>query len=101
MSPIGSLTDSAVMSLLGEKKEKYGQIRMWGTLGYGLVAPIAGDLIGRLGLQWAFWGYAILMIGGLLIVIPLPFRQSLSSGSLLNGIRDLFANRAWMLFANR
>jgi MFS family permease len=98
MSPIGSLTDSAILSLLGERKEKYGRIRLWGTLGYGVVAPLAGELIGRFGLQWAFWGYAILMVGGLLIVIPIPFRQSRSSGSFLGGMRNLFANQPWMLF---
>jgi MFS transporter, PPP family, 3-phenylpropionic acid transporter len=98
MSPIGSLTDSAILSLLGERKEKYGRVRLWGTLGYGVVAPLAGELIGRFGLQWAFWGYAILMVVGLLIVIPIPFRQSRSSGSFLGGMRNLFANQPWMLF---
>jgi MFS family permease len=98
MSPIGSLTDSAIMSLLGERKEKYGRVRLWGTLGYGVVAPLAGELIGRYGLQWAFWGYSILMLAGLLIAIPIPFRQSRSSGSFLGGMRNLFANQPWMLF---
>jgi PPP family 3-phenylpropionic acid transporter len=98
MSPIGSLTDSAILSLLGERKEKYGRVRLWGTLGYGVVAPLAGELIGRYGLQWAFWGYAILMLAGLLIAIPIPFRQSRSSGSFLGGMRSLFANQPWMLF---
>lgn len=98
MSPIGSLTDSAIMSLLGERKEKYGRVRLWGTFGYGVVAPLAGELIGRYGLQWAFWGYAILMLAGLLIAIPIPFRQSRSSGSFLGGMRSLFANQPWMLF---
>ena len=51
MSPISSLTDSAVMSLLGKRKDKYGRIRLWGTLGYGMVAPLAGELIGQFGLQ--------------------------------------------------
>jgi PPP family 3-phenylpropionic acid transporter len=98
MSPIGSLTDSAILSLLGERKEKYGRVRLWGTLGYGVVAPLAGELIGRYGLQWAFWGYAILMLAGLLVAIPIPFRQSRSGGSFLGGMRSLFANQPWMLF---
>ena len=98
MSPIGSLADSAIMFLLGEQKEKYGRVRMWGTLGYGMVAPLAGELIGKYGLQWSFWGYATLMLAGLFIVVPIPFRQSRSSGSFLNGMRGLFANRPWMLF---
>ncbi len=97
-SPTSALADSAIMLLLGEKKERYGRVRMWGTLGYGVVAPIAGDLIGRYGLQWSFWGYAILMFAGLLILIPIPFRQSHSSGSIWQGMRGLFANRPWMLF---
>ncbi len=98
VSPISSLADSAVMSLLGERRDQYGRIRLWGTLGFGAVAPLAGELIGRYGLQWTFWGYAILMLAGLLIAIPIPFRQSRSGESFLGGMRSLFTNRLWMLF---
>jgi PPP family 3-phenylpropionic acid transporter len=97
-SPTGSLADSAVLALLGERKERYGRIRLWGTLGYGVIAPFAGELVGRFGLNWAFWGYAILMLGGLLIVTRIPFRQSHSSGSFGGGIRLLLGNQPWMLF---
>lgn len=62
-APTGSLVDSVVLALLGDRKERYGRIRLWGTVGYGVVAPFAGELIGRLGIKWAFWGYAILMMG--------------------------------------
>ncbi len=97
-SPTGSLVDSAVLALLGDRKERYGRIRLWGTIGYGVVAPFAASLIGRLGLKWAFWGYAILMLGGLLVMTQIPFRQSHSSGTFRGGVRLLFANRSWMLF---
>ena len=97
-SPIGSLADSAVMGLLGDRTERYGRFRLWGTVGYGVLAPLAGALVGRYGLKWAFWGYAILLLLGLLALAPLPFRQSHSSGSFLRGMRILFANQAWMLF---
>ena len=97
-APTGPLIDSAVLTLLGDRKERYGRIRLWGTLGYGLVAPFAGNLIGRLGLKWAFWGYAILMLGGLLVITRIPFRQSHSNGSFRGGIRVLFANQPWTLF---
>ncbi len=97
-SPTGSLVDSAVLALLGDRKERYGRIRLWGTIGYGVIAPFAGSLIGRLGLKWAFWGYAILMLGGLLIITRIPFRQSHSNGSFRGGMRVLFANQSWMLF---
>jgi MFS transporter, PPP family, 3-phenylpropionic acid transporter len=97
-SPIISLNDSAVMALLGERGERYGRIRIWGTIGWGAMAPIAGQVIGRFGLRWAFWGYAIFMLIGLLILTRIPFRQSHSSNSFLSGMRTLFANRPWMLF---
>jgi MFS transporter, PPP family, 3-phenylpropionic acid transporter len=97
-SPTGSLVDSAVLTLLGDRRERYGRIRLWGTIGYGVIAPFAGTLIGRLGLKWAFWGYAILMLGGLLVLTRIPFRQSRSGGSFRGGMRLLFANQAWMLF---
>ncbi len=97
-SPTGSLADSAVMALLGDRTERYGRFRLWGTVGYGLMAPLAGGLVGRYGLKWAFWGYAILLLLGLAALAPLPFRQSHSSGSILRGIRSLFTNQPWMLF---
>jgi MFS transporter, PPP family, 3-phenylpropionic acid transporter len=97
-SPSASLVDSAVLTMLGDRKERYGRIRLWGTIGYGIIAPLAGNLIGRLGLKWAFWGYAILMLGGFLIVTQIPFRQSRSNGSFRGGMRALFANRPWILF---
>jgi MFS transporter, PPP family, 3-phenylpropionic acid transporter len=97
-APTGSLVDSAVLALLGDRKERYGRIRMWGTVGYGIVAPFAGSLIGRLGLKWAFWGYAILMLASLLVITRIPFRQGHSNGSFRGGMRLLFANRSWMLF---
>jgi PPP family 3-phenylpropionic acid transporter len=97
-APTGSLVDSAVLALLGDRKERYGRIRLWGTVGYGIVAPFAGSLIGRLGLKWAFWGYAILMLGGLLVITRIPFRQRASNGSFRGGMRVLFANQSWMLF---
>ena len=97
-APAASLVDSAVLTMLGDRKERYGRIRLWGTIGYGVIAPFAGNLIGRLGLKWAFWGYALLMLGGFLIVTQIPFRQSRSTGSFRGGMRVLFANRPWMLF---
>jgi MFS transporter, PPP family, 3-phenylpropionic acid transporter len=97
-APTAALVDSAVLTLLGDRKERYGRIRLWGTIGYGVIAPFAGNLIGRLGLKWAFWGYAILILGGFLLVTRIPFRQGRSNSSFRGGMRDLLANRPWMLF---
>jgi len=97
-APTVALVDSAVLAQLGDQKERYGRVRLWGTVGYGVIAPFAGTLIGRLGLHWAFWGYAILMLGGLLLITQIPFHQSRSNSTFRGGMRVLLANRPWMLF---
>jgi tetratricopeptide (TPR) repeat protein len=68
MSPVGSLCDSATISMLGEHRAMYGRIRLGGTLGWGLFAPIAGALVLKYGLNIAFWVFAGIMF---LSVAPL------------------------------
>ena len=41
---------------------------------------------------------ALNILGGLLVLTRIPFRQSRSSGSFRGGMRVLFANQAWVLF---
>src|SRR4030066_383756 len=56
-SPINSLADSATMTMLDSEKALYGRVRLGGTIGWGLMAPVAGLIIQSFGIQWAFWGY--------------------------------------------
>src|SRR5919112_2655338 len=47
ISPVASLADSATMNMLGEERAMYGRIRLGGTIGWGVFAPIAGMLVQR------------------------------------------------------
>ena len=40
-APTASLVDSAVLTMLGDRKERYGRIRLWGTIGYGRCRTVA------------------------------------------------------------
>lgn len=97
-APIFSLVDSATLSMLGERRARYGRIRIWGTVGWGVMAPVAGELIERFGLQWSFWGYAILLTAGLVIALNIPFQRIPAGGSFRGGMRALLTDRRWMLF---
>lgn len=98
-SPIISLSDSATMSMLGEKRALYGRIRTGGTFGWGLFAPFAGLLIENNGLRWAFWLYAVGMFAALLASQGLTFGGAVPQGqSFRSGIKTLLANRRWLLF---
>lgn len=97
-APLYSLVDSATLSMLGERKQRYGRVRLWGSVGWGVMAPLAGELIENSGIHWAFWGYAALMLIGLFIALKIPFQQIESAGSFKSGIRTLLTHRPWILF---
>lgn len=99
-APIGSLADSAAMHMLGGKKERYGWLRLGGTLGWGLVAPLAGAVVGAYGLRWIFVCYSSLLL--ISLAASLSFRYPAGSDkdtrSVRSGQRQLLADRRWWLF---
>jgi MFS transporter, PPP family, 3-phenylpropionic acid transporter len=74
LEPIMPLTDKAVLDLLGERREEYGKQRLWGAVGWGAMAPVAGLLIDWFGLQWSFIVFAVLMVGVFVSVVRLPMK---------------------------
>ena len=97
-APITSFADSATMSMLAGEKEMYGRVRLGGTIGWGLAAPVAGMLIQIHGLRFAFWGYAALMFLALVVSQRFVFGQSAVGPSLQGSIRTLVTSRRWALF---
>ncbi len=90
--------DSATMSMLGDEKAMYGRVRLGGTLGWGLFAPLAGLIIQGYGIRWAFWGFSIFLIFSLFIVHKFSFVQVPKRESFVRDIRLVLADQRWMLF---
>jgi MFS transporter, PPP family, 3-phenylpropionic acid transporter len=92
------LVDNTVLDLLGDRKNQYGKQRLWGSVGWGLAAPVAGLLVDDSGLQWAF--YVCFSI--LLVLLAVSFRLQVSRGHLSrtfwSGLRLLLTNQQWFLF---
>ncbi len=57
----------------------FGSIRLWGSLGWTLVTAVAGRLIERLGLYFAFVGHALGMGLAAIAIHFLPQQQRVSS----------------------
>ena len=96
-SPIPPLIDSTVMAELGGQKQKYGQYRMWGAVGWGIIAPIIGWLIEIYSVKVSFWTYAVLMIVGLLIAMRIQISGQLGSSSTGN-FQRFITDRRWVIF---
>lgn len=60
-APIIPLIDHTALSLLGDDKTRYGHLRLWGSVGWGLAAGLLGPVLQRAGLGWAFYSFLILM----------------------------------------
>ena len=98
LSPVPSLADSATINMLGEERAKYGRIRLGGTIGWGIFAPIAGVLVQRYGLNAAFWSFSAIMLLNLFISQRFV-HVSHEQGDLNHGgIRALLSSRRWINF---
>lgn len=96
VASIGSIIDSSVLARLGTRKQDYGKLRLWGTIGFGLVSPIAGFITQRFGLYWAFYMYIALLSIVLILVFKFPIQKTSFRKPL--GTNFEFRNPAWLKF---
>jgi PPP family 3-phenylpropionic acid transporter len=97
-SPSSSFADNATMHMLGEKRELYGRVRLGGTIGYALAAPIAGAFVQNTGLRTAFWISGLMYFLGLLVSQKFDHGSALERPSSEGGTRALLADPRWVLF---
>jgi PPP family 3-phenylpropionic acid transporter len=98
-SPIMSLSNSASMFMLGDRKDLYGRIRLGGTLGFGLVAALAGSLVELYGLKIAFWSAAGIFFTGFLVSQKLVHGEEESGEPEERGrASELLKNPHFLLF---
>jgi len=98
LSPVASLADSATMTMLGEERALYGRVRLGGTIGWGLFAPIAGALAQNYGLNIVFWCFSAIMLINLFVSQKFMYSSHEKDASNNLGIRMLLTNRRWLIF---
>ncbi len=98
-APLIPLADASTMFMLGEDRSFFGRIRLGGTLGWGLCAPLIGLLLDRWGQSWMFALYALALIPALLAGQMFQFAPPEHAGeSVTRGVKTLLANPRWVLF---
>ena len=98
IAPVNSFADTATMTMLGDQQNMYGRVRVGGTIGWGVIAPIAGIMIEKYGLNLVFWLYAAILFIGFLVSQQFIFSHVREQVSIKNGMRELFSNRRMVLF---
>lgn len=98
LSPVASLADSATMTMLGEERALYGRVRLGGTIGWGLFAPVAGTLAQNYGLSVVFWCFSAIMLINLFVSQRFVYSSHEKDASNNVGIRMLLTNRRWLIF---
>jgi PPP family 3-phenylpropionic acid transporter len=96
-SPIMPLVDTTTISMLGGQKERYGRLRLWGAVGWGVAAPVVGWLIEMDSAAWSFWAYAALMALGFLIALGVPETGRIETATRPD-LRISLASPRWLLF---
>jgi PPP family 3-phenylpropionic acid transporter len=98
IAPVPSLADSATINMLGEERAMYGKIRLGGTIGWGLFAPIAGALVQTYGLKTSFWTFCAIMLLNFFVSQRFVHGSHEAAESKHGGIRVLLTNRRWIHF---
>lgn len=97
-APAMPLLTSITLEMLGRNRVGYGQLRLWGAVGWGVMAPLAGWMVRSWGLQWVFYGYVILMGSSLFLVTRVPDVEAPVGEGLGRSLRMLFGRRDLLLF---
>jgi PPP family 3-phenylpropionic acid transporter len=95
-SPILPLIDRSVVEILGDNRDDYGKQRLWGAVGWGLLAPVSGLAVARGGLSWAFYGAAALFLCLFVISQLTPIQPVKVQVSYWKGVRKLLSK--WQVF---
>lgn len=93
------ILDSTTLDVLGQHKDRYGQIRVWGSVGYILTSASVGFVLERVGMHWMFPIYALVYLAFFLAASRLPAAAVQLGGLSLRGLNVMVRQAAWLVFA--
>ncbi|MDQ0253103.1 PPP family 3-phenylpropionic acid transporter [Evansella vedderi] len=99
LSPCSPLIDSMTLKSLGpERRHEYGKIRLWGSLGFALIAGLSGPVLVWIGLDKIyilFWFFSLLMI---FLLFFLKDTGQSSAPVNLKGVGEVIRNKQFVTF---
>jgi MFS transporter, PPP family, 3-phenylpropionic acid transporter len=94
-SPIGPMADNAILEMLGaEGRHRYGSLRLWGAIGFGITSWVAGWLIDRIGLGFIAYGYASVFCLAAWVAAHLPAPRFIAPPKVQD-LKVMLRNLGW------
>lgn len=98
VAPVGPMLDHAVLEDLGSRQERFGRVRLWGAIGWGVAAPVVGVVVDRAGLASVFPVYGVLMVGLFLTSFTLRIPRTRLGAGIFAGFAAIAKDRRWRYF---
>jgi PPP family 3-phenylpropionic acid transporter len=97
-SPLVPLLDSAALNAIEGSRYSYGQLRVWGSIGWSISTVGVGFIIQHFAIQWLFYSYAAFMLVTFFLSLWLPVRSAKLQTSLRAGLKNLVGYLPFVLF---
>ncbi len=98
-SPIPPLLDTAALESLGAHPERYGRLRLWGSIGFILATWVLGALIRRSGMPTIFfYAYAVCLLLAALASTRIPRVRPRPQPPLWEGLNHFIREPRWVVF---
>lgn len=92
------LADNAVLINLGKQKSDYGRIRLWGSIGIGVMAVVSGWLVEKNGLKIIFPLYALFIAIAAISALMLPRPPKIKIESYWKQASQFLQDPRWSKF---
>ncbi len=99
LAGIGPTLDARTLETLGPQgRDRYGQVRAFGSLAFVVVALLVGLLLEARGSRSLFWVYLPLLIGTVLVTATIRRRGTTRSISMLRGAGQILGAPGMLVF---
>lgn len=98
-SPLASQGNSLILNTIDGTGYKFGSFRLWGSLGYAVIAVAAGPVFRAIGMDELWIIYSVMLMIALLFTVGMPKGDAAVKSVFSNqGYRAVFTNRLFLIF---
>ena len=90
-SPIVPLLDSSALEAIQGSNRSYGDMRVWGSVGWSISTLLVGVFIQQFNIRWLFFCYVAIILLTFIISLFQPEQKQALKSSVIRGLKDLMS----------